>query len=180
VERDLRALKFSSREIAFITNLIQIHMHDAGPNSTPRAIRKLLAKLDAHRLDHLTFLRLRLADHKGNLAKPGKRLAEVRALLEKMEAVLFSGNRQQEFNRSMLAVNGTDLIQTFSLRPGKEVGRLLNALFEHVLDHPEHNDRQMLLVRAADLLGRVREVTPDNPPDLPGFPELRTDATPTP
>ncbi len=35
VERDLRALKFSSRETAFITNLVQVHMHDAGPNSSP-------------------------------------------------------------------------------------------------------------------------------------------------
>lgn len=180
VERDLRALKFSSREIAFVANLIQVHMHDAGAASTPRAIRKLLAKLDAHRLDHLTFLRLRLADHKGNLAKPGKRLAEVRAFLEKMEAALFSKNRQQEFNRSMLAVNGTDLIQTFSLRPGKEVGRLLNILFEYVLDYPEHNDRQMLLAKAVDLLGRAREVTPGSPPGLPGFPEQRTGATPLP
>ncbi len=116
----------------------------------------MLARLDAHRIDHLTFLRLRLADHKGNLAKPDKTLAEIRAFLKKMETALFSENRQQKFNRSMLAVNGTDLIQSFSLPPGKEVGRLLNALFEHVLDHPERNHREVLLDKAAVLLGRSR------------------------
>jgi tRNA nucleotidyltransferase (CCA-adding enzyme) len=152
VEQDLGAMKFSARETAIISSLIRVHMHCIGPNARPRAVRRLLARLDRHRLDYRAFLRLSLADHKGNLARPNTPLSQNRALLNTIEELLYSSPRQREFNRSMLAVNGTDLMRELDLRPGRTVGWLLDALFEHVLDHPDRNDRATLLSLARGLL----------------------------
>ena len=43
-----------------------------------------------------------------------------------------------------MAVNGNDLIEA-GMRPGKELGAVLQKMFEDVLAHPEHNDRDYLM-----------------------------------
>ena len=45
-----------------------------------------------------------------------------------------------------LAVTGSDLI-AHGMKPGKELGEALHALLEHVLDHPEDNQKEILLKR---------------------------------
>ena len=43
-----------------------------------------------------------------------------------------------------MAVNGNDLIEA-GMAPGRELGAVLQAMFEEVLVHPEHNDRDYLM-----------------------------------
>ncbi|MDO4266861.1 MAG: CCA tRNA nucleotidyltransferase [Eubacteriales bacterium] len=43
-----------------------------------------------------------------------------------------------------LAVNGQDLIAE-GIAPGREIGRILGVMFEEVLDHPEHNKKELLI-----------------------------------
>ena len=43
-----------------------------------------------------------------------------------------------------LAISGSDLIAN-GMQPGKEIGRILNALLELVLENPEYNTKEMLL-----------------------------------
>lgn len=45
-----------------------------------------------------------------------------------------------------LAVTGADLIAG-GMHPGKEIGETLHALLEHVLDHPQDNQKEILLER---------------------------------
>lgn len=42
-----------------------------------------------------------------------------------------------------LAVTGNDLIQ-LGMKPGKEIGEMLNTLLQLVLDNPEYNNEEML------------------------------------
>lgn len=49
-----------------------------------------------------------------------------------------------------LAISGTDLIE-LGVPKGPEIGRLLNALLERVLDDPSLNEKQRLLAAAVDL-----------------------------
>jgi tRNA nucleotidyltransferase (CCA-adding enzyme) len=44
-----------------------------------------------------------------------------------------------------LAVKGRDLIDALEMAPGPDLGRLLDALLEHVLERPEDNSREALL-----------------------------------
>ena len=45
-----------------------------------------------------------------------------------------------------LAVTGSDLIAA-GIRPGKEIGEILNRLLEEVLENPELNEKSVLLSR---------------------------------
>ncbi len=45
-----------------------------------------------------------------------------------------------------LAVSGTDLIAE-GVKPGREIGRILNAMLQEVLDHPDMNRKEILLER---------------------------------
>ena len=49
-----------------------------------------------------------------------------------------------------LAVNGSDLI-TEGIRPGREMGEILDKLLEEVLEMPERNTKEMLLKRAKEI-----------------------------
>ena len=161
LKRDLRDMKFSNFEIDFITSLVKVHMHSLEPDSTPRAVRKLLARLAQNDVEYRTFLRFRLADRKGNKAKPARNLGEIRGFLEIMEKEVFSLNGQQEFTRSMLAINGYDLISEFGLKPGPLVGNILQRLFEEVLRDPSLNERKKLLSIAGEVMDRNNIVSSD-------------------
>jgi tRNA nucleotidyltransferase (CCA-adding enzyme) len=50
-----------------------------------------------------------------------------------------------------LAINGRDLL-AMGMKPGKELGDVLDALFEKVLDEPELNTRESLLEQANKLI----------------------------
>ena len=41
------------------------------------------------------------------------------------------------------------------MKPGREIGEVLNELFEHVLDNPELNQRDKLLELAHNLMTRL-------------------------
>ena len=46
-----------------------------------------------------------------------------------------------------LAVNGSDLI-AIGIKPGKEIGEILNRLLEMVIEDPELNQKEILLKKA--------------------------------
>ena len=54
------------------------------------------------------------------------------------------------YRLDMLAVNGRDVIEAGAV-PGPEVGRVLNALLDSVIDGEVPNERDALLQRAAYL-----------------------------
>ena len=56
---------------------------------------------------------------------------------------------------SRLAIDGTDLQHELGLRPGPQIGRVLDRLMETVLDDPALNRREVLLelARTESVLG---------------------------
>ncbi|MDA3788335.1 MAG: CCA tRNA nucleotidyltransferase, partial [Desulfobacula sp.] len=69
VIHDLERLRFPNKDIAYITSLINTHMRPLTDQTTPKAARRLLSMLDKSGLDYRDFMRMRIADKKGNLAK---------------------------------------------------------------------------------------------------------------
>jgi tRNA nucleotidyltransferase (CCA-adding enzyme) len=157
VEKELSALKFSKKEISHITSLIHLHMRTVGVTTTPKALRKLLARLDKHDIDYRTLLRHQLADRQGNLAKQNMGITEIKQILKRFKNETFSGDRRARFNIAMLAVNGNDLIAEFALSPGQIIGKTLKTLFEAVLENGVINEREPLLNMAASLLSQPRQ-----------------------
>lgn len=142
LEHDLDRLRFSLAEKAYILSLVRAHMRPLTPDTSPRAVRRLLATLAASDLPYRDFLRLRIADKQGNLAKPPYNLDDIRRRLQKIRDAL---KAQTAFSVNDLDISGTDIMETLGLAAGPAVGKAKQALFERVLDDPALNTRDRLI-----------------------------------
>jgi tRNA nucleotidyltransferase/poly(A) polymerase len=145
---DLDRLRFSVREKDYILALVQCHMRPLASKTRPKSVRRLLAMLAQNRLSFQDFMRMRIADKKGNLAKSPYTLADIRNRVEKVRHEMA---RQTAFHPDDLAVSGKDIMTLRHIAPGPEVGRIKQALFEKVLDDPSLNTRENLVQMVKDM-----------------------------
>lgn len=140
----LSRFRYSKQEIAHVATLVRWHMFTIQPHSTDKAIRRFIAKVGrAHIFD---LLELRRADMVTMRINPRQALDYGRNLQARINEVL---TRDHIFTVSDLAVNGRDLMEAFSLKPGPLVGKLLSHLLEQVLEDPECNQKDQLRNLAA-------------------------------
>jgi len=137
VLEDLTALRFPVRDIAYIKSLIRTHMRPLTNQSTPKAVRRLLAMLSEHDLDYRDFMRMRIADKKGNLAKKPYTLSDIRSRLQKLYIEM---SQVESFGMNHLAITGDDIIAILDIPPGPDIGKIKQMLFERVLDDPALNN----------------------------------------
>lgn len=141
----LRRLKFDNDTMNKVVKLVQYHDYrmPAQPTNVRRAMNKIGEELFPY------YLEVRMAD---TLAQSTymreeklQNLEEIRAcyeeILEKSECV----------SLKTLAVTGKDLIAD-GMEPGKEIGRVLGILLEHVLDDPSLNQKEILLKMKDEIL----------------------------
>ncbi len=140
---DLKKLKLSIREIDYIDSLICVHMRPLAENTTPKAVRRILALLEEKGISHRDFLRMRIADKRGNLAKSPYTFREIRTRLEKLKAELH-GSGSPAFTIKNLAITGNDIMTILGIPPGPRVGKILEYLFEKVMDNPCLNNSKTL------------------------------------
>ena len=105
--------------------------------TTPKAARRLIAMLDDYGLDYRDFMRMRIADKKGNLSKNPYTLTEIKIRLEKLFIEL-SGQSALRINQ--LKFTGDDIIRVLGIAPGPDIGTIKQILFEKVLDDPALNN----------------------------------------
>ncbi len=149
--KDLEALRFSTREVDFIKAMVRVHMRPLTEESTPRAVGRLLAFLAAHGVSHREFMRMRIADKAANLAKRPYTLSEIKIRLQKIhEAQALHGHR--EFTRAGLAINGSDIMTLINCGPGAHIGKILNQVFERVLEDPSLNTPDKLKSLVLDFM----------------------------
>lgn len=141
VMKDLSALRFSVRDRDYINALIKTHMRPLTPETTPRAARRLLAMLDRYGLSYREFMRMRIADKKGNLAKTPYTLSDIRV---RLTILLDEIHRSPAFNINDLDISGHEIAGLLNLPPSPEVGRIKEMLFEKVLDAPLLNRNEEL------------------------------------
>ncbi len=137
VVHDLTLLRFPAKDIAYITSLIKAPMRPLTDQTTPKAARRLLAMLDKYDLGYQDFMRMRIADKKGNLAKNPYTLSQIRTRLKKL-FIEMAG--RSAFRMNQLEITGNDIIQLTGAAPGPEIGKMKQMLFEKVLDDPELNN----------------------------------------
>ena len=134
----LRRLKFDNDTIAQVTRLI--YWHDYRPAPEEKAVRRAIYKVGEDLFP--LFLKVQRAD---NLAQ-SMYLREEK--LERIEAVekLYHEimKKHQCVSLKTLAVTGRDLIAT-GMKPGPQMGAVLQELLEVVLDQPEMNEKEKLL-----------------------------------
>lgn len=147
-KRIMKRLKFSNEEIDNINNLILNHMFHYTDEWTDGAVRRFIRKVGLDKIDCL--FTLRMADRKGNGARKGLP-APIQRLKRRIEHVI---EQENAFTVRDLNINGTIVMDEFSLKPGPLIGKILNELLEQVLDNPELNVRETLLSRAREIIER--------------------------
>lgn len=138
-ESILKRLKYPNNRIDYISHLVRNHMFD--PVDTPNKARRFINK-HGDMVDDL--LKLRWADHGGKGTPETHAEFSVEGQKQLLDAVR---EENAATDLSQLAVNGSDLIQS-GIQPGPQMGVILNSLLEHVLQHPEDNNKETLIQMA--------------------------------
>ncbi len=134
-----KRLKLSSRDCERIFILVRYHMFHYQAFNSDAAIRRFMRKVGLENIDDI--LDLREADRLGSGA------AQTSWRLEEMKARMVE-QLNQPLDLSDLAINGSDLMMALNLSPGPQIGKILHALFELVLEKPELNNKEQLLAQA--------------------------------
>ncbi len=140
IENVLFQLKFSKKDIAFATALTKLHMRSAGSKMTKRGIKNTLKKIKLSNIDYRDWLRLKIADCKGNLKKPNYSINHIKGIINNIQNILY-----QPFSIKDLKINAITIMKTFNLTPGPIIGNILNQLLYNVLIFPELNDPETLI-----------------------------------
>lgn len=140
----MRRLKFDNDTLHRVCRLVKYHDYGNGEEVTLKKIRKALSKIG----DDI-FLDLLLVKKADVLAQSLymreeklEGIEEWRRFYEEIK------EKEQCVSLKELAVTGSDLIAA-GRKPGKELGNVLQALLELVLEHPEYNTKEKLLEEAA-------------------------------
>ena len=110
---------------------------------TDSAIRRFIRNIGVENIDDM--IAVRIADRLGGGTETAVswRMEEFR---KRIDQVL-----EKPFSISDLKINGTDIMEITGLKPSREVGDILQKLFEEVLEDNQKNDRDFLLNRVKDL-----------------------------
>ena len=140
----LRRLKFDNHTTDTLCRLIRFH--DERPSLEPKKIRKFYAKAGLDIVPML--LQVKKADTLGqSLYKREEKLLYIEELDKMYQEIV---NHQICVQKSDLTVNGKDLI-AMGMKPGKDMGVVIDQMFEAVLQDPTLNDRKKLLELANKL-----------------------------
>lgn len=134
----LQRLKFDNETIHTVAELVYWHDHPVEPGR--RSVRRAASKIGKE-IVPLLFL-VKRAD---TLAQNPETFAEKFSKVEMSEKIFQEIVEAGECLRIKdLAVNGSDLISA-GVKPGPQMGALLEQMLEHVLENPEDNDKKILL-----------------------------------
>ncbi len=136
----MRRLKFDNAAIRRVTALVAIH--DNYPPLKPGRFRRTLVRDGLEQ--YPAWFSVRRADVGAQSAFRREEKLEYLSQCEALYREIME--RGDCLCIRDLAVSGADLIQA-GMRPGKELGSALNELFLDVLDHPEWNEKEILLKR---------------------------------
>jgi putative nucleotidyltransferase with HDIG domain len=141
VARDwMRELKFSNKDIEYVTKLVRHHQWRFETDSRDKTIRRWLRDVGDDWRDLIT---LRCADRKGNMAKKNKPAVTkaMRELIERAEKIIETG---EPIFDGDLAINGHDLKEA-GFKPGPIYKQIIQDCWSLVLNTPEKNTKERLL-----------------------------------
>ena len=140
----LRRLKFDNDTLGKVTKLVQFH--DYRIPAEPKRVRRAMNKIGEELFPY--YLEVRTAD---TLAQSEYLREEKLQNIHDMEVCYHEILEKKEcVSLKSLAVTGSDLIAA-GMKPGKELGAVLNQLLEVVLENPELNTKARLLDIAGDI-----------------------------
>lgn len=134
----LRRLRFDNDTIHKVERLV--FYHDYRPALTDKSVRKFVAKIGKELFP--LYLLVQKADVLAQSDyKREEKLKNIETVGKIYEGIL---EREECLSLKDLAVTGKDLID-LGIKPGKEIGEILNGFLERVIEEPELNQKEILL-----------------------------------
>lgn len=147
-ETALRRLKTDNKTLATVVRLVAEHHRTI--QTTERSVRRMLCALGEQ--DSRRLIALRRADNGALidwLVEP--RLNELREIEQILDHLIAEQGR---LSLGTLALHGDDIIR-LGLRPGKQIGIVLNKLLDSVLDGECPNEREALTALAKRFISEL-------------------------
>ena len=133
-----RRLKMSKKNIDMLWLLVRWHMFAYDPKMTDKAIRRFIKRVGLENIEKMMMLRT--GDRIGGGSKPTSwRLEELK---KRIKEVLYTPMQIKD-----LKVNGNDVMKILKIKGGPKVGKVLEKLFDEVMDDAKKNKREYLLKR---------------------------------
>ena len=134
----LRRLKFDTDTIHKVTKLVR--WHDYRMPAEKKNVRKAMSKISAELFPmYLLVKRADILAH--SMYRREEELENLSGLQKCYEEIVAD---HECVSLKQLAVTGTDLIG-IGMKPGKQIGEVLNELLRIVLEYPEFNNKEHLL-----------------------------------
>ncbi len=143
----LERLRFSNDERERVVALVRHHLICYEPSWSDAAVRRWIGRVSPGLVEDLYALGTADVSAKGKDATAD--LENLRLLRAHVEKVIAAG---AAFSVKDLAINGGTLIKELGIKPGPEIGRVLKALLEEVVEDPEKNRPEVLLALGRELL----------------------------
>jgi tRNA nucleotidyltransferase/poly(A) polymerase len=133
----LHRLRLPRSEVRGIAHLIRHHMFAYEPTWTDAAVRRFVKRVGRQAIPDLFALR-----HADAVASGAREPADggIRQLRERI-----ASEESAPLETQQLAIDGHDLQRSLGVPPGPELGRLLEALLERVIDDPRLNEPAVLV-----------------------------------
>lgn len=135
--RVLRRLKFDNDTVRKVTKLV--YYHDYRIAATNKSVRRALYKIGKELFPR--YLEVRMADVTAQ--SDFNRISKVNNILETEVCYQDVLDKQECVSLKEMAINGQDLME-LGMKPGKELGNMLNILLQYVIDNPSQNDKELL------------------------------------
>ena len=137
----LKRLKFDNETIRTVARLVLYH--DYRMPAEAKNVRRAMNKIGEDIFEY--YMEVRRADVLAQSTylreRKLKNLDDIETLYAKIKEA------KQCVSLKELAVSGSDLI-AIGIKPGKEIGEILNRLLEMVIEDPELNQKEILLKKA--------------------------------
>ncbi|OGD81522.1 hypothetical protein A3A54_02290 [Candidatus Curtissbacteria bacterium RIFCSPLOWO2_01_FULL_39_62] len=137
-----KRLHFSNSDHDKLFKLVRWHQFSVNENQTDKAIRRFIRNVGLENVEDMMDLRIgdRLG---GGLQQPES--WRLKLFRKRLKDVL-----TKPFTVADLKVDGNDVMEILNIKPGLEVGEILQKLFKEVEEDSKKNERQYLL-------GRIKE-----------------------
>lgn len=139
----LRRLKFDNDTIYTVSKLVKFHDYGNGVDPDMRIVRRAIHKMGEDIFPLVP--RVKYADIMAQSDYKRQEKLDAAAKWERLYEEIKAKN--QCVSLKTMAVTGSDLI-AMGMKPGKEIGAILQELLELVLEYPEKNTKEDLLQEA--------------------------------
>lgn len=135
-------LKLSKEDKSQLVTLVRHHQFTVTENQSDKALRRFIRQIGVENIDEM--LALRTGDRLGS----GARETSWRTELFKKRLL---DVQHVPFTVHDLKITGHDVMEKLQMKPGPQVGEILNELFQEVDDEKVQNDSEALLKRLEEL-----------------------------